>query len=334
MSRSAQPRVSLPIVSRREAGISLEKTTEVGRVLESQLIADLICGAGTEKQQSLRFLHKSFLDKALRRKISDSSADIVKPRLRDSNTLSVPRKRPVLSIVSFDQLIETMEDLEILSPRGGRFYGIGAQPQEADHDQPCKVLQRSAAPCPLLRNFVAEFFKQKLNSSGLTLVHRREVGQGNTCRRYLEPRRHQAPVRFDQLPNQLLTHRQHMSVAVSFGDEGMRNRRWRQEEHRPGFDVLLIIKVHPDSPRLDVMDLEEPIVSVYGHVPSEKACQVAQSVVVNLAIAVALVVHLTDVDVRDWLPITHQFLPVVFIVSASYLPMLHPPGKQRYDMSA
>ncbi|MNJ70761.1 hypothetical protein D3C77_672430 [compost metagenome] len=99
-----------------------------------------------------------------------------------------------------------------------------------------------------------------------------------------------------------------MPVAVGFGDEGMRHGRRREEEHRPGLDVLLVIQVHPHCPRLYVMHLEKPVMAVHRHVAPEKARQVAQPVVVHLAVAVALVVDLADVDVRNRMPIAHGCL--------------------------
>ncbi|MNP11341.1 hypothetical protein D3C76_1035240 [compost metagenome] len=137
----------------------------------------------------------------------------------------------------------------------------------------------------------------------------------------MHARRRQARVGVDQLPHQLLAHRQHMSVTVGLGHEGMGNGRRCEEEHRAGFDVLLIIEIHPHGAALDVVHLEEPVVAMNRHVAAEKIRQVGESVVMHFGVAVALVVHLTNVDVGDRLTVSHHAV-LVFLFWSRHLP--HP----------
>ncbi|MNC26623.1 hypothetical protein D3C75_747620 [compost metagenome] len=88
----------------------------------------------------------------------------------------------------------------------------------------------------------------------------------------------------------------------------MGNRWWGEKKHGARFDVLLIIKIDPHRSALDVMHLEKSIVAVHGHVAPKETRQVAELVVMHLTIAVALIVDLADVDVRNWIPIVHHTL--------------------------
>lgn len=315
MSRSAQSRMSLPVISRREVSVPLEKPAEVGRVFETQLVTDLIRGAATEKQQPFGFLHEPLLDESLRWKVCDSTTYIVQPWLCDSNTSCIPRKRPMLTVMSFNQLIESVKNLEILPSCRRRLHRVGAQPKQADHDQSRQIFQSRTSAWSLISDFITQLFEHQLNTPRFSRISRRKAGQRNTCRRHLETRRHEAAICLNQLPYQLLANRQHVPVAVLLSDEGMRDRRGRKEEHRAGLDVLLIIEIHTDGTRFHVVNLEEPIMPMDRHVPAKKSGEIAQSVVVNLAIAVALVVHLADVDIRDWLAISHRFLLVFLVVA-------------------
>ncbi|MNH06009.1 hypothetical protein D3C79_653640 [compost metagenome] len=214
----------------------------------------------------------------------------------------------MLKVVRLDQRIEAVENFQVFMPGRRRLQRVGAQPQQADHDQPGQRLQCRLAPRVGAGKLIAERIQPALQPARLGLVRGRHVAQGNAGRLYLHPRRQQAGVRFDQLPDQLLTHRQHMAVAVRLGDEGVRHRRRRQEEHRPRLDVLLIVQVHPHRAGLHVMHLKKPVVTVHGHVAPEEPGKVAQPVVMHLAVTVALVVDLADVDVRNRMPIAHGCL--------------------------
>ena len=309
MALSQQLRLPLAVFAGRELGVTVEESAEISRVLEAQLVADFICRAAGEQQQALGFLHHAFKHQALGRQVGDAPAHIVQPRLGHADLLRIARQGPVLKVMRFDQRVEAVENFQVFVPGRGGLARVGAQPQQADHDQPGQRLQRRIAPRMGRGNFVAERFQPAFEPARLGLVRSRHLGQGNAGRPHLHPGRQQAGVGFDQLPDQLLTHRQHMAVAVWLGDEGMRHRRRRQEEHRPGLDVLLIIQVHPHRTGLHVMHLKKPVVPVNGHVAPEKPGKVAQPVVVHLAVAVALVVDLADVDVRNGMPITHDCLP-------------------------
>lgn len=109
-----------------------------------------------------------------------------------------------------------------------------------------------------------------------------------------------------------------MAVGVGFGDEGMRHRRRREEKHRPGFEVLLVVQVDPHRAGLDVMHLEKPVMAMHRHVAAKKSRQVAEPVVVHLGIAVTLVVDLPDVDVGDRLTIAHHCILFVVLTALKY----------------
>jgi hypothetical protein len=75
-----------------------------------------------------------------------------------------------------------------------------------------------------------------------------------------------------------------------------------------GLDVLLIVQIHPHRSAFYIVHLEEPVVAVHGHVPAEETSQVAELVVMDFRIAVALVLDLANVDIGNRLTVNHHGL--------------------------
>ncbi|MCY1362575.1 hypothetical protein D9M69_492990 [compost metagenome] len=110
---------------------------------------------------------------------------------------------------------------------------------------------------------------------------------------------------FQQGPDQLLAHGEHMAIGVLLGNKGMGDGRWREEEQRPFLTVLLLIEIDPHRPALHVVHLEEAVVAMHRHVAAEEIRQLSEGFVVHLGIGVTLVVDLANVDVGDGLPLCH-----------------------------
>ncbi|WP_424217591.1 cellulose biosynthesis protein BcsD, partial [Campylobacter coli] len=60
----------------------------------------------------------------------------------------------------------------------------------------------------------------------------RRVGQRQADARHVQRQVAAGIQALQQRPNQLLAHRQHVAVAVRFGEERMRHRRRREDEQR------------------------------------------------------------------------------------------------------
>ena len=121
MSSSPQTRLSQPVFARSHLGIALKKTTEIGRVLEPQLVADFVGHTAREQQQALGLLHQAFHDQTFGRQVGNPPADIIEPCLGNIDTACISRQGPMLPIVGLNKLIETVEDFQVLMPgRGSR----------------------------------------------------------------------------------------------------------------------------------------------------------------------------------------------------------------------
>ena len=79
---------------------------------------------------------------------------------------------------------------------------------------------------------------------------------------------------------------------------------------------MLVLQKHPDRAVLHVVDLEKPVMAMHRHIATEETCQIAELVVMDFGIAVALIVDLADVDVRNRLSLSHQGLLIFILIRA------------------
>lgn len=315
----ASPRPGASGIPRRHLRVALEKPAEIRRVLEPQLVADFVHRAGGEQQQALGLLHQALVHQAFRRQVGDAPADIVEARLGDADLPGIARQRPMLQVLGFDQFVEAMEDLQVFVPRRARLEGIGREPEQADQDQAGQGLERRRMPGALPGDFLLQLIEQQRQAPRLAGEPRVQACQGHAGRRHLGAAG-QTAVGFDQLPHQLLAHGQHVAFAVGLGDEGMGNGWWREEKHRPRFQVLLVVEVNPHRAAFHIVHLEKPVVTVHRHVAAEEPGQVAQLVVMHLRVGVTLVVDLADVDVGDRLAIAHGGVSLFSLAALSISP--------------
>lgn len=113
----------------------------------------------------------------------------------------------MFQVVGFDQLVEAMEDAQVFMGCRACRLGVGAQAQQADHDQPCEAVEGGGAPCPISVDLTAQRLEELLQPLGV-------ASQGDTGRTGGK-----AGVGVDQTPYQLLAHRQHMPIGIGFGDK-------------------------------------------------------------------------------------------------------------------
>lgn len=74
-----------------------------------------------------------------------------------------------------------------------------------------------------------------------------------------------------QRPDQILAHRQHVSVAVGFGDKRVRHRRRGEDEQRGLHRIAVIVELELNLPGIEKVHLKILVVTMRLHVAAKKA---------------------------------------------------------------
>ena len=102
-----------------------------------------------------------------------------------------------------------------------------------------------------------------------------------------------------QRPDQILAHRQHVPVAVGFGNKRVRHRRRRENEKRGLHRVTVIVELEFNLPGIQKVHLKILVVTMRLHVAAKKGRHACERLVVHIVGAQTFVVLLADINVGD-----------------------------------
>ncbi|MCY1185360.1 hypothetical protein D9M73_261310 [compost metagenome] len=92
-----------------------KKSAEISRVLEPELVADLIHRIPGEQQKPLGLLHQPLEHQAFGRHIGNTPANIIQARLGNLQQLRITAQRQMLEVMRLDVQIEALENVQVFA---------------------------------------------------------------------------------------------------------------------------------------------------------------------------------------------------------------------------